>query len=205
MLNEKEFKQNLFDKRVLLIDDKIERNLMDETIGKLFYLGVEGKMDDIHIVFNSPGGSPQCGLSIYDVICSLPMKKFGYVFTKCHSASLYPLLACDVRIGLPSSRFLMHSMESSFTFKLNHPGGLSLENQAKHAIDEAQQLNNRKSLIFQKHLNISREKVDELENRGDNNGYSLFAKEAKELGILTDIYDFSSEMPWIWNVAKFAK
>ena len=30
-------------------------------------------------------------------------------------------------------------------------------------------------------------------------------QEAKELGILTDIYDFSSDMPWIWNVAKFAK
>ncbi|MDA1051341.1 MAG: ATP-dependent Clp protease proteolytic subunit [Planctomycetota bacterium] len=62
------------------------------------------------IYFDSPGGSPYCGLSLMNLIVMRQLLATGIVTGECSSAALWPLAACARRVVTPYSVLLFHPM-----------------------------------------------------------------------------------------------
>ncbi len=62
------------------------------------------------IYFDSPGGSPYCGLSLMSLIVIRELQATGIVTGECSSAALWPLAACVRRVVTPYSALLFHPM-----------------------------------------------------------------------------------------------
>jgi ATP-dependent protease ClpP protease subunit len=63
------------------------------------------------LYFDSPGGSPYCGLSLTSLILLRGLRATGVVTGECSSASLWPFAACERRIVTPYSVCLFHHMK----------------------------------------------------------------------------------------------
>ena len=73
-------------------------------------LGVEPG-GECTIYFDSPGGSPYCGMSLVTLLRVRGMRATGVVTGECSSAALWPFAACQRRLVTPFSVFLFHPMK----------------------------------------------------------------------------------------------
>jgi ATP-dependent protease ClpP protease subunit len=62
------------------------------------------------LYFDSPGGSPYCGMSLMTTIRLRGLKATGIVVGECSSAALWPFAACHRRLVTPLSVLLFHPM-----------------------------------------------------------------------------------------------
>jgi ATP-dependent protease ClpP protease subunit len=62
------------------------------------------------LYFDSPGGSPYCGMSLMSLIQLRGLQATGVVTGECSSAALWPFAACPRRIVTPFSVLLFHPM-----------------------------------------------------------------------------------------------
>lgn len=192
-----DLKTKLFEKRFLLIDNEINDKMVDEFIPKFFALCIL-KKEPINIIFDSGGGKVRNGLNLYDVIKSSPVEVTGYVIRECGSAALYPLVACKKRIGLPNSKYLFHSMRTTFTVKHNHGLSLSTQDQIDYWLKHGNDSSERSNKVFDS-IGISKEKLEELDSYGEKHNHWISSEEALEIKLLTSIHDFSSNENWIWK------
>jgi len=195
-----QLKKQLLGKRFLLINDGIDKTQADEIDEKILSFCLQNN-DPIRILFRTTGGDVSSALKMHDSIISAPVPCIGYVINRCSSAGIYPLLACKERIGLPDSRYLFHSMKTTYTIKHNHPFGVSIEEQFQEQIRESVVLADKKSQIMS-NLKIPLDQAIKLEQRGDRTEKALFAQEALEIGLLTGIYSQSENPDWIWQYLK---
>lgn len=63
------------------------------------------------LYFDSPGGSPYCGMSLMSLILLRGLNATGVVTGECSSAALWPLAACKRRMVTPFSVLLFHPMK----------------------------------------------------------------------------------------------
>jgi ATP-dependent protease ClpP protease subunit len=63
------------------------------------------------IYFDSPGGSPYCGMSLTALIRLRDVRATAVVTGECSSAALWPFAACRRRLVTPYSVFLFHPMK----------------------------------------------------------------------------------------------
>jgi ATP-dependent protease ClpP protease subunit len=63
------------------------------------------------IYFDSPGGSPYCGMSLTALIRLRDVRATAIVTGECSSAALWPFAACRRRLVTPYSVFLFHPMK----------------------------------------------------------------------------------------------
>jgi ATP-dependent Clp protease protease subunit len=73
-------------------------------------LGVEPG-GECTIYFDSPGGSPYCGMSLVALIRLRGLRATGVVTGECSSAALWPFAACERRLVTRFSVFLFHPMK----------------------------------------------------------------------------------------------
>lgn len=73
-------------------------------------LGVEPGGECI-IYFDSPGGSPYCGMSLVTLLRVRGLRATAVVTGECSSAALWPFAACQRRLVTPFSVFLFHPMK----------------------------------------------------------------------------------------------
>jgi ATP-dependent protease ClpP protease subunit len=73
-------------------------------------LGVEPG-GECTIYFDSPGGSPYCGMSLVTLIRLRGIRATGVVTGECSSAALWPFAACERRLVTRFSVFLFHPMK----------------------------------------------------------------------------------------------
>lgn len=73
-------------------------------------LGVEPG-GECTIYFDSPGGSPYCGMSLVTLLRLRGIRATAVVTGECSSAALWPFAACDRRLVTPFSVFLFHPMK----------------------------------------------------------------------------------------------
>ncbi|MGC4002176.1 MAG: ATP-dependent Clp protease proteolytic subunit [Pirellulales bacterium] len=81
-----------------------EADLTDKILGVPFG-------GECTIYFDSPGGSPYCGLSLATLILLRKLRCTAYVTGECSSAALWPLAACVKRYVTPYSVLLFHPMK----------------------------------------------------------------------------------------------
>jgi ATP-dependent protease ClpP protease subunit len=63
------------------------------------------------IYFDSPGGSPYCGMSLVTLLRLRGIQATAVVTGECSSAALWPFAACQRRLVTPFSVFLFHPMK----------------------------------------------------------------------------------------------
>ena len=63
------------------------------------------------LYFDSPGGSPYCGVALTSLILLRGLKATGIVAGECSSAALWPFAACGRRLVTPYSVCLFHHMK----------------------------------------------------------------------------------------------
>jgi ATP-dependent Clp protease protease subunit len=73
-------------------------------------LGVEPG-GECTIYFDSPGGSPYCGMSLVTLLRLRGIRATAVVTGECSSAALWPFAACERRLVTPFSVFLFHPMK----------------------------------------------------------------------------------------------
>jgi ATP-dependent Clp protease, protease subunit len=61
--------------------------------------------------FDSPGGSPYCGMALTSLIMLRGLRATGVVLGECSSAALWPFAACRRRLVTPHSVLLFHSVK----------------------------------------------------------------------------------------------
>jgi len=63
------------------------------------------------IYFDSPGGSPYCGMALVTLLRVRGIQATAVVTGECSSAALWPFAACERRLVTPFSVFLFHPMK----------------------------------------------------------------------------------------------
>ena len=191
-MDTKELKKELFKKKFLIINGEINQERSDEIDEGIFALSLKSS-DPIQIIFRTNGGFPSWGLRMYDAIKSAPVEIIGYGVNRCSSAGLYPFVACTKRIGMPHSRYLFHSMKTTFSILHNHPFDVSIEDQVRDKLLQGELLYERGRKAMLSELKISPEKLLELQRNGDKYDRYLFPEEALEIGLLTEIGGYKSK------------
>lgn len=102
--------QRLLESRTLLLSGTVTQKLADRVISALFILEADDGEAPITVIQNSPGGSVNDGMAIYDAMrfVSAPVRVLCIGLTA--SIATITLLGADKarRLSLPSTRFLIH-------------------------------------------------------------------------------------------------
>lgn len=164
--------------RIIFIGDPIFPMTANVIIAQLLFLQSDDPDKDIHIYINSPGGTISDGLAIYDTMqyikpdisttCIGLAASFGAV-----------LLAAGTkgkRYALPNSKIMIHQPIIS--------GVSGQASDIEINAREILRLKSRLNEILAQHTGQSTEKVEKDSDRD----YYMTAQEAKDYGIIDDIY-----------------
>ncbi|MQA95624.1 MAG: ATP-dependent Clp protease proteolytic subunit [Streptosporangiales bacterium] len=102
--------ERLLAERVVFVGKEIDDELANRVSSQLLLLSAEDRRRDIHLYINSPGGSVDAGMAIYDLMEYLPNDISTVAIGM--AASMGQFLLCagtpGKRHALPHSRILMH-------------------------------------------------------------------------------------------------
>lgn len=162
----------LIQERIIFIDGEIDEELANGVIAQLLYLNSIDSKEVINVYINTPGGLVSQGLAIYDVskIISAPIRTV--CIGQAASMGAILMLMGKQRCGTTHSQIMLHQLSG---------GTIGNLTEMKITVEHAETL--------QKWLdNIIKEKTL-IENPRE---FMLFdkwldSKQAKELGILTEI------------------
>jgi ATP-dependent Clp protease, protease subunit len=163
--------------RIVFIGGPIDDNMANVVIAQLLFLESEDPDKDIFLYINSPGGVVYSGLAIYDTIQYIRPQ----VTTTCVgiAASMAALLlaagAKGKRFALPTSRVMIHQPHGGAEGQ-----AVDIEIQAREIL-KLREVGNE---ILIKHTGQPREKIE----RDIDRNYWMSAQEAKEYGIIDDIF-----------------
>jgi ATP-dependent Clp protease, protease subunit len=163
--------------RIVFIGGPIDDNMANVVIAQLLFLESEDPDKDIFLYINSPGGVVYSGLAIYDTIQYIRPQ----VTTTCVgiAASMAALLlaagAKGKRFALPTSRVMIHQPHGGAEGQ-----AVDIEIQAREIL-KLREVGNE---ILIKHTGQPREKIE----RDIDRNYWMSAEEAKEYGIIDDIF-----------------
>jgi ATP-dependent Clp protease protease subunit len=172
----------LLKERIIFLGDAIEDHVANLVIAQLLYLESEDQEKDISLYVNSPGGVVTSGLAIYDTMQYLKAP----VSTICigQAASMGSVLlaagAKGKRFALPNSRIMIH--QGSAGFRGNTP---DVEIQVR----EVMNLTDRLMGILAHHTGQTPEKIKKDSERD----YFMSAEEAKEYGLIDDVFAGNTE------------
>ncbi|MGI5271980.1 ClpP family protease [Nonomuraea sp. CA-218870] len=102
--------QRLLKERILVLGQEVDDDICNRLCGELLLLAAEDPKRDITLYINSPGGSVQAGLALYDMMqfvpCDVATVAMGF------AASMGQVLLCagapGKRYALPNARVVMH-------------------------------------------------------------------------------------------------
>lgn len=102
--------ERLLKKRIVFLGQEVDNDVANRICGQLLLLAAEDGERDINFWINSPGGSVDAGLAIYDIMQFVDNDVSTVVMGM--AASMGQLLLCAGTLGkryaLPSARVLMH-------------------------------------------------------------------------------------------------
>ena len=102
--------ERLLKKRIIVLGQEVDNDVANRICGQMLLLAAEDPVRDINLWINSPGGSVDAGLAIYDVMRFIGNDVSTVVMGM--AASMGQLLLCagthGKRYALPSARVLMH-------------------------------------------------------------------------------------------------
>jgi ATP-dependent Clp protease, protease subunit len=166
----------LLKNRIVFLGTPIDDTVANLIVAQLLYLAQDDPDKDIQLYINSPGGSIDAGLAIYDTMHLIPAP----VATTCVgiAASMAAWLLAGgtkgKRLALPNSRILIHQASTGF-----QGTAADIEVQARELL--------RLEARMQELLAADTGQTAERIARDINRDYWMSAREAQEYGIIDSI------------------
>lgn len=172
------FTKNLSERKIFLTGE-ITEDLANKFVMQMMYL-VSASSDPINIYLNSPGGTVDAGLVIYDIIQSCDGKVPVNIYCIGMAASMGAVILASGQKGrrfvLPHSRIMIHEVRID--------GGLSgTVTSIKKAAESMEQTNAIAAEILAKHTGKSLEEIYEATSF-DN---YMTPEEAKTFGLCDEV------------------
>ena len=136
------------------------------------------KVDRLHLMISSPGGSVFHGLSIYNFLKGAPIEIYTYNFASVDSIGVVMFCSGDRRFSVPHARFLIHGVQ------INFQGNLFLDEKGLEEKLKGLQID---------YQNIARVISDTTQKPTDkvqedmNNRTTLTPQQAKDYGLVHEI------------------
>lgn len=166
----------LLENRIIFLQGVIVDENANELVMKLLYLQSENRRKDIHFYINSPGGSVNATLAIYDTmqILSCPVATYCVGQAASGGAVLLAGGAKGKRLILPHAKVMIHQPYGNVGGQVS-----DIEIQAEQILKTRETLNE----ILAEHTGKS---LDVIAKDTDRD-YYMTAEEAKEYGIVDDL------------------
>lgn len=168
----------LLKERIIFLGTDINDDVSNLVIAQMLFLQSEDPEKDIHVYINSPGGSVTAGLAIYDTMQFVKPD----IVTTCmgQAASMGAVLLAagtkGKRFSLPNARIMIHQVLGGVQGQAT-----DIDIQAKEILRMRDKINE----ILVKHTGQSMETIKKDTDRD----YFLSAKQAKEYGIIDDVFN----------------
>src|SRR5438093_5663224 len=165
--------------RIVFLGTPVDDTVSNVIIAQLLFLHMTDPKKDIHLYFNSPGGSVTAGLAIYDTMQFLKPA----ISTICmgQAASMAALLLAagskGKRFALPHARILIHQPLGGVQGQAT-----DIDIQAKEILRMREELNR----ILLHHTGQSMDKIQ----RDTDRDFFMTAEQAKEYRIVDDVISF---------------
>lgn len=162
--------------RIIFLGSPINDTVANVIIGQLLFLESDDPEKEVHLYINSPGGSVNAGLAIYDTMQYIRCP----VSTICvgQAASMAALLAAagakGQRYSLPHARMLLHQPLGGFSGQAT-----DIDIQARELLFIKQQLID----IMSRHTGQDPERV----RKDTDRDFYLGPEEAKEYGLIDEV------------------
>jgi ATP-dependent Clp protease, protease subunit len=173
----------LLKERIIFLGTQVDDASANLICAQLLVLAAEDSTRDICLYINSPGGSIDAGLAIYDTMQLVPCD----VATTCMglAASMGQFLLCAGALGkrfaLPHSRILMHQ-----------PLG-QLQGQAVDIAIQAEQIIYLKRILAERIAFHTGQPIERIEADSDRDRW-FSAQEAKEYGFIDAVVERTSNV-----------
>ena len=167
--------------RKIFITDEINQNSCTEAIKQLMYLEHADNTKEITIYINSPGGSVQDGLAVYDFLRLLKSPIRSVCVGTCASMGAIIYLAADKRLMMKHGKIMIHDP----AFGGRHDMGGKKPHEIQTELDDLNRCRESLAAIIAKRTGKSIEEIYEVTANDTYYG----AKEAVEFGLATDIIE----------------
>jgi ATP-dependent Clp protease protease subunit len=168
----------LLKERIIFLGSEVDDVVANLIVAQLLFLESEDPEKDIFLYINSPGGSISAGLAIYDTMQYVKPNVATVVVGQ--AASMGALLlaggAKGKRFALPRARIMIHQPLGGFKGQAS-----DIEIQAREMGRVKAEVNK----ILSHHTGKS---IQQVEKDCDRD-YFMSAEQAKEYGIIDEIYD----------------
>ncbi len=168
----------LLKERIIFLGTQVDDTSANLICAQLLVLAAEDPTKDVSLYINSPGGSIDAGLAIYDTMQLVPCD----VATTCMgmAASMGQFLLCagtpGKRFALPHSRILMHQ-----------PLG-QMQGQAVDIAIQAEQIIYLKRVLAERIAFHTGQPIERIEADSDRDRW-FSAEEAKEYGFIDEVIE----------------
>ena len=168
----------LLESRIIFLGTQVDDTSANLVCAQLLLLAAEDAKRDVYLYINSPGGSIDAGLAIYDTMQLVPCD----VATTCMglAASMGQFLLCagtpGKRFALPHSRILMHQ-----------PLG-QLQGQATDIAIQAEQIIYLKRILAERIAFHTGQPIERIELDSDRDRW-FSAEEAKDYGFIDAVVE----------------
>jgi len=168
----------LLENRVLFLVGEINYQSATALIMRMLYLSNQNKTSDIHLSINSPGGSVDDTLAIYDTIKYLPCDVATYCIGRAMSGGAVVLTAGTKgkRFILPHAKVMIHQPYGGVYGQTS-----DVEIQAEEILKDKKMLND----ILARHTG---QPIERIEEDSERDKY-FRAAEAKEYGLVDEVLD----------------
>ncbi len=166
----------LLKERIIMLGTPINDAVANLMVAQLLYLASDDPERDINIYVNSPGGSIDSGLAIYDtmqyITCDVSTICVGLAASM--GAVLLSAGSKDKRAGLPNSRIMVHQ-----------PMG-GAQGQASDIEIQAREIMKMKKSLYSILAKHTGQKAEKIQADGDRD-YWMSATEAKDYGLIDNV------------------
>ena len=168
--------------RIVFLGSPITDDVANVVIAQLLFLEADNPERDINIYLNSPGGSVQAGLAIYDTMqfLSAPVATICMGMAASMGAFLLAAGSPGKRRALPNARIMIHQPSGS-----SYGTAADIEIQAKEILHARERLNR----ILANHTGQPVERIAEDVDRDT----FMSSEEALEYGIIDQVVERESE------------
>ena len=169
--------------RIIFLGNSIDRVVSNVIIGQLLFLQTDKAKAGVDIYINTPGGSVDAGLAIYDTMRFVKCEVATYCLGLAASMGAVLLAAGKKgkRFALPNSKILLHQPWASGI------GGTAsdIAIHAEDIVKTKQRINE----ILAFHTGQPLEKIEKDTDRD----FIMTAQEAKEYGVIDEVLEYSEE------------
>nr|WVH39605.1 clpP [Cleistocactus hyalacanthus] len=171
-----DIREELNHNRLLFLCQELDIDIANELIGLLIYFGWDEK--DITFFINSPGGELFNGISIHNIMLSVPTDIITVCLGEASSIASYILIAGTLgkRVALPHARIMIHQPVYIGSEDAGKPSAGELFNELKALMAIRETITRAYSRRTGQPLSVIAEDMER--------DFFMSAKEAKDYGII---------------------